>query len=171
MSIALSTRRKASSFRRLPFFVKVWFGPTLILLLLSKIAISVFSFRRLAPLLGDSMGVHPFLPIISATQRSRVVQIAMLVNLASRYLPLEKSCFPLVITARVLLGLYHLPYCIFFGVRRLEDGIDAHAWAFSGARCICGGRKSFWQYRVLAVFATPGLIPERQQSNDEFGHA
>lgn len=113
------------------------------------------------------MGVDPFLPIVESSQKARVAQISMLVNLVTRYLPLDRSCFPQAITARILLGLYHLPYCVYFGVRRKESGIDAHAWVFSGARCVCGGRRSFWRYRVLGVFVSPGLLSKHQESRPE----
>lgn len=152
--------RKFRSFCGLPFFVKAWFVPTVVLLLISKVMILVFSFRRLAPILGESKGVEPFLPILRSHHEVLVIRIAMLVNIASRYLPLGKSCFPQAITARILLGIYGVPYCIFFGVRRADGRFDAHAWVCSGAHCVCGGRKSFWKYRVLGVFSTPGLIDE-----------
>ena len=170
MRIVRSALRKFRSFFRLPLFVKVWFAPTLVLLLISKMMILVFSFRRLAPFLGESNGVEPFLPILRSGQKALVVQIAMLVNIASRYLPLGKSCFPQAITARILLGLYRVPYCIFFGVRRTNRGIDAHAWVFSGAYCVCGGRKSFWRFRVVAVFTTNGLIDKGCKSDGKSTH-
>jgi len=152
--------RKIRSFCQLPFFVKAWFAPTLVLLLISKLTILVFSFRRLAPFLGESKGLEPFLPTLRSDHEILVVRISMLVNIASRYLPLGKSCFPQAIAARILLGIYGVPYCIFFGVRRADGRIDAHSWVCSGAHCVCGGRKSFWKYRVLAVFSTRGLIDE-----------
>ena len=169
MTIAGSIMRKFRSFCRLPFFVKAWLVPALALLLISKVMIFVFSFRRLAPFLGKSNGVEPFLPILRSGQEALVIRIAMLVNISSRYLPLGKSCFPQAITARILLGLYRVPYCIFFGVRRTNRGIDAHAWVFSGAHCVCGGRKSFWRYRVLGVFATHGLLTAGYDKKGESG--
>ena len=170
MRIIRSTMRKFRSFCRFPLFVKAWLAPTLVLLLLSKMMIFLFSFRRLTHLFGESMGVQPFLPILRSGQEVRAIRIAVLVNLASRYLPLDKSCFPQTITARILLGLYRIPYCIFFGVRKTDGRIDAHAWVFSGAYCVCGGRKSFWRFRVVAVFTTNGLIDKGCKSDGKSTH-
>lgn len=156
--VARSLARKSRSFYRLPLFVKVWFFPTLALLLISKMMIFIFSFRRISKLLGETLGADPFLPLLRPDQKNYAVLIAMTVNLAARYLPLGKDCFPKAVTARILLGVYGVPYCVFFGVKRTGDGIKAHAWVFSGAHCVCGGRRSFWRYRVLNVVASPGLI-------------
>lgn len=150
--------RKSGGFSRLPLFVKAWIIPASLLLVAAKILIVLVSFRRLAPMLGDTHGVDPFLPVVPERQRARVRQIGTIVNIAARHLPLGKDCYPKSILARLLLGIYGIPYCIFFGVRKTGDGIEAHAWVYSGGRCICGGRNSFRQYKVVNVISNPGLL-------------
>lgn len=152
-------RAKFIGFLKRPLFVKIWFLPTIVLLLLSKALIFLVSFRRLAPLLGEAQGVDPFLPLVPSRGLTRARQIGAVINLAAKWTPLGKDCFPKALTARMLLGLHRVPYAMFFGVCRGAEGIDAHAWVYSGGHCICGGRRSFWEYRVVTVFSTPGFIP------------
>ena len=60
------------------------------------------------------------------------------------------------VTARVLLGLYRIPYVLCFGVRRDAAGqpMQAHAWVVSGRIHVTGG-DSFNRFTTVAMFASP----------------
>lgn len=150
---------KLKRFTRHPRFVKAWAVPVWLLLGLSKIAIFTVSFRRLQPILGTFVGVSPWVPVVSSDAENRARQIGAVVRLVSRYTPWESNCFPQAIVSRLLLSLYKIDYCLFFGVcrGRGEDPFDAHAWIAVGPVRVIGGW-SFHKYTVVGVVVSPGLV-------------
>ncbi|MGY6555537.1 MAG: lasso peptide biosynthesis B2 protein [Wenzhouxiangella sp.] len=150
--------KPARFFRHHPVFVQLWFLPVWLGLGVAKLAIFTVSFKRLVPRLGVSVGVRPWLPVITPAQERRARRVSRVVQLAARYTPWDSNCFPQAVVARVLLGLYRIPYCLFFGVRRKPGTgeFDAHAWIASGKVRVTG-RYSFHQYAIVGVFAAPTL--------------
>ena len=149
---------KCGRFFRHSWFVKLWFLPVWLGLGVSKFLIFSLSFKRLVPMLGQSVGVAPWIPLTNLHQVARGRQISAVVQMAARYTPWNSNCFPQAIVARCLLGLYGLPYCLFFGVRRNSKtgAFDAHAWVVSGRVKVTGGY-SFRTYTVVGVLASPAL--------------
>jgi hypothetical protein len=152
--------RKGRSFCLLPGFSKLCLLPLWLLLGVSKALIFTISFQRLAARLGQPLGVAPWVPLVDARQRARALQIGRAVRLAAKYTPWDSNCFPQAVAARVLLGLYGVPYAMYFGLARdaLTRETQAHAWVMAGPVAVTGGH-SFAQFTVVGVFATPGLIP------------
>lgn len=150
--------KPARFFRHHTVFVQLWFLPVWLALGVAKVAISTVSFKSLVPKLGVSMGVRPWLPLLTASEERRARRVSQVVQLAARYTPWESNCFPQVVVARILLGIYGIPYCLFFGVRRkpVSGEFDAHAWIASGKVRVTG-RYSFHQYAVVGVFTTSSL--------------
>lgn len=145
--------RKVHTFFQQSRFVRFWFVPVWILLGLCKVAIFVVSFRRLAPRLGRTLGVAAWIPLLDPAQEARAREIGRAVHLASRYTPWESDCFPQAVAARLLLGLYHIPYSLHFGLKRDPDtnGYTAHAWIAAGRVRVTGGR-SFGRFAVVGCF-------------------
>lgn len=152
---------KLARFARRPAFIQAWTVPVWFLLGMGKLAIFSVSFRRLLPFLGKSAGVVPWVPLLPPAGEARARQIGEVVRMVSRFTPWESNCFPQAIVSRILLGLYGVDYCLFFGVRRGrgQDAFDAHAWITAGRIAVIGG-KSFRKYTVVGVFASPGLNGE-----------
>ena len=151
--------RKLRSFWRLPAFSKLWLLPMWLLLGVSKAMIFTISFQRLAARLGQPLGVAPWVPLVDAHQRGRALQIGRAVRLAANYTPWDSNCFPQAVAARLLLGLYGVPYALYFGLARdaLTRETQAHAWVMAGPVAVTGGA-SFARFTVVGVFATPGLV-------------
>ena len=86
------------------------------------------------------------------------MQIGRAVRLAARYTPWDSNCFPQAVVARLLLGLYGIPYALFFGLRRDPDSgaMLAHAWVAAGRVRVTGG-ESFGQFTVVGVFVSRNL--------------
>lgn len=146
--------RKMRSFSRRSRFEQAWFLPVWLLLGLSRLLILIVPFRNVAPHLGSHSGVFPWVPVVTAHQESRARAISRTVQMAAKYTPWVSNCFPQAIAARLLLGLYRIPYCLFFGVGRENDeGMLAHAWIISGRIRVCGG-ESFGRYTVVGCFAS-----------------
>lgn len=150
--------RKARNFLCLPAFIQLWMTPTWLILGICKALIFTISFRRLAPCLGHAMGTFSWVPLASPAQQARARQIGQTIQLAARYTPWNSNCFPQAVAARLLLGLYGIPYTLCFGLARDADSpkINAHAWVTSGRVSVTGG-ESFSRYAVVGVFASPGI--------------
>ncbi len=154
----LTLRRKTLSVLRQPRFIQVWLIPLWMLLGLSKAVIFTVSFRRLAPRLGVAVGVAPWVPVLLPAQEARAWQISRAVSLAARYTPWDSNCFPQAVAARLLLGLYRIPYALYFGLRRDPDTgeFEAHAWIAAGRVRVTGGA-SFSRFTVVGCFVAPAL--------------
>src|SRR5690554_7603610 len=119
---------------RLPPFMRWWLFAVWSGLILAHLAVRVISFHRLAPLLGSPAPAYPWLPILTPEQTRRARLIGRTVQSASRRSPWPDNCFDQAIVARCLLGLYGIPYALFFGVRRAPETneMSAHAWVAAG---------------------------------------
>lgn len=150
--------RKARHFLRLPVLIQFGFVPTWLLLGLAKVLIFNVPFRRLAAKLGEHAGVAPWVPVLTTGQEFRALSIGRLVRLTARYTPWDSNCFPQAVVARWWLGLYGIPYALYFGLMRAPDGTEmkAHAWVAAGRIRVTGGT-SFGQFTVVGSFVSPGL--------------
>ena len=139
-----------------PRFVKAWFIPVWLVLGLARLAILTVTFRRIAPRLGNSVGVAPWVPVLDERQTKSARLVGQVIRLAARHTPWESNCFPQAIVARIMLGFYRVPYCLFFGVRRnsATGAFDAHAWVAAGRVRVIGGL-GFDKYTVVGVFVSP----------------
>lgn len=150
---------RARNFLRRSAFEKIWFLPTWLLLGISRFAIKIIPFRHLAPGFGRHSGITVWMPILSPLDEARALCIARVVQMAARYTPWESNCFPQAITARILLGLYGIPYGFFFG---FTAGTPmAHAWVAAGRIRVTGG-ESFSQFTVVSCFISPDLATPRK---------
>lgn len=150
--------RKARSFARRPLFEQAWFMPAWLLLGASRLLILIVPFRSLAPHLGKQEGSAPWVPLLDARRSITAHSIRRVVEMTAKYTFWKSNCFPQAVTARVLLGLYGIPYAIFFGISRGTDktAMQAHAWVVSGRIAVCGGN-SFEQFAVVGCFVAPWL--------------
>jgi hypothetical protein len=148
--------RKARSFAHRPWFEKAWFLPVWLLLGASRFIILAVPFRRLAFWLGEHEGIAPWVPLVNARAEARALSISRVVQMTARHTPWKSNCFPQAITARVLLGLYGVPYSLFFGVNRNAEDVTlaAHAWVAAGRVRVTGGM-SFNQFTVVSCFVSP----------------
>jgi hypothetical protein len=147
---------KARSLWRQPLFVWAWLIPCWCLLGVAKALILAVAFNRLSPWFGDSAGIEPMRPLIDPSQVSRAVQIGRVIRMAARYTPWNSNCFPQAIVARMILGLYRIPYAMYLGVMRDPSGpgLQAHAWVAAGRIDVTGGA-SFSRFTVVAMFLSP----------------
>ncbi len=150
--------RKLKTFGQQPSFTKLWFVPTWLLLGCAKLVIFCMTFRRLAPYLGRSIGVDAWVPLASPAVQARALLIGRTVKMAAGYTPWESNCFPQAVAARILLGLYGVPYAIYFGLMRdkTTQEMKAHAWVSCGRVSVTGGA-GFANYTVVGMFVSADL--------------
>lgn len=151
--------RKSRSFAHLPLFTRLWLLPLWLMLGIGKALIFTLSFHRLAPYLGQDMGITPWVPLLDPVQQARALQIGRAVRLAARYTPWDSNCFPQAVVARLLLGWYRIPYALYFGLNRDAQTreMKAHTWVCAGRVAVTGGT-SFGQFTVVGVFVAPRLV-------------
>ncbi|HXU94718.1 MAG TPA: lasso peptide biosynthesis B2 protein [Gallionella sp.] len=156
---------KARSFARRPLFEQAWFIPVWLLLGASRLLIHIVPFRSLAPHLGKHVGSAPWVPLLDARHTITARSIRRVVEMAAKYTFWKSNCFPQAVAARVLLGLYGIPYAIFFGISRETDetAMQAHAWVVSGRIHVCGG-KGFERFTVVGCFVAPWLGRQMKRS-------
>jgi len=154
--------RKAANLGRYSAFVKLWLAPAWLLLGISRALVLAVSFKRLAPRLGRHGGAAPWVPLLEGKQEARALQIGRVVRLAARYTPWDSNCFAQAVTARLLLGLYRIPYALYFGLARdsSKGPMKAHAWVAAGRVRVTGG-PSFRQFTVVGCFVAPQLAAGR----------
>jgi hypothetical protein len=153
--------RKARSLARMPVFEQTCILPAWILLGVSRGAVLLVPFRRVAAILGEARGPQGLAPQASARQMQRARRIGRVIRVAARYTPWDSNCFAQAVTARLLLGLYRIPCAVFFGLAH-DDGparaLQAHAWVCSGDVAVSGGA-NVGRYTVVACFVAPGGSP------------
>lgn len=138
-------------------FIKLWLVPAWIGLGLASLAITTLAFKRIAPRLGTFCGLTKPIATASANQERRARQIGRTVQLAARYAPWRSDCYPQAIVARLLLGIYRLPFAVSMGIKRdaATGEAMAHAWVECGQISVTGGDGGR-EYSVVAVFACQG---------------
>jgi len=141
-------------------FIAAWLPILLILLGLVRMLIAVVPFRRLAPILGWPLGPVAVVPILTACQTRRANLIGQAVRAAAHRTPWTSNCFPQAVVARLMLGLYRVPYVLHFGLMpdpQEAGGYAAHAWVVAGKERITGGQ-GFGQYQVVGAFGAPSTF-------------
>jgi len=135
-----------------------------VLLGLGRLAVLLVPFRQIAPALGAAAGTDAQIPLLTPDQRRRALLVGRTVRMAARYAPWQANCFAQAIAASLILRLHHIPYAIFFGLRRASAPasppapIEAHAWTAAGGVAITGGY-GFDSFTVVAVFHTLPTAP------------
>lgn len=153
LNLLKSPRHKVIGFFHKPSFTKRWFVPVWLALGISRLLIITMTFRRLAPHLGKPVGLCAYSHLLTANQEAQALRIARVIRLTSRYCPWVANCFPQAITARLLLGLYRVPYALYFGLCRDPETNEfkAHAWVTAGRIPVSGGQ-SFHLYTIVGCY-------------------
>lgn len=152
--------RKLAAARRQPVFVLLWLVPAWILIGLSSAVIALVPFRRIAPWLGVNLGAVAHRPPGTAAQQRRASLIGRTVGLAAHYASFRADCFPQALAARILCGLWRVPYAVHFGVALGGEGeakMRAHAWVSCGDVVVSGGAGSFAAHTPVACFVPVAL--------------
>lgn len=145
--------RRFRTWRAQSGFVKLWTLPVWIALGAARLAVLSLSFRRLGALMGVEQGVEPWVPLATASQQKRALQIAQTVDLVARNTPWVSNCFPRALVAGLMLRLYGVPHAIYLGLARAPDGngLKAHAWVACGRVAVTGG-VGFHAFTVVGMF-------------------
>jgi hypothetical protein len=138
----------------MPVFMKFWLVPVWVILGISRALVLTVPFRYVAPQLGSACGLETRVALATPAQEHRALQIGRTVRLVARYTPWKSNCFAQAIAARVLLGLYQIPFSLFFGIKRAsaaDQRLEAHVWTTTGRVSVTGGH-GFDRFSVVQSF-------------------
>lgn len=115
-------------------------------------------FRRLAPLLGKSLGAVAYVPTTNAQQAVRAQLVRTGILRAARIAPFRADCLPQAFAAALMCRMLGVPASVHLGVRldEVTSDMSAHAWVSAGPVAVSGGR-SFDTYTAVACFIAPSF--------------
>lgn len=156
----MTFQRKWRTLRRQSLLTLLLLLPAWLLSGAARLLVLSLPFRRFAPYLGAHHGLGSLIPVLELGQVSRARSIGSAVRIAGKYAPWNANCQAQAIAARVLLGVFRVPYALFYGLARDPNAaLKAHAWVCAGPVRVTGGY-SFDQFTVVAVFAALPKIPQ-----------
>jgi hypothetical protein len=121
---------------------------------LARLLVLLVPFRLLAPGLGRHHAVSAFIPLLDQQQQAKALSIGRAVRMSSTLAPWNANCQAQAISARWLMGLFGLPYAVFYGVAKDPiEKMKAHAWLCAGPIQVTGGY-AFDEFTVVAVFSS-----------------
>ena len=145
-------RRKFNTFARQSRLTQMLLVPAWCLTGLARLAVLILPFRWYAAGLGRYAGVSAVIPLADARQYATALSIGRSVRMAATVAPWQANCQAQAIAARCLLGLFGVPYAVFYGVANApEQAMQAHAWVCCGPVPVTGGY-AFDEFTVVAVF-------------------
>jgi len=135
-------------FRRSPVEKRL-FMEAMFWLALSRLAILLVPFRRIAPFLGQAMVETP---ADGPLESPASIRISWAVRTAGRYTPWESKCLAQAMAARMMLRRRRIPGTLYLGLSKEgEKGLSAHAWMRCGDRILTGAA-GHRQFTVVAAF-------------------
>lgn len=125
-------------FNQLPLKSKVLYFEAFLLLGLSRLIVSLLSFKTLAGLLGVENLETDFSN--DGIDLNQVKQIAKAISTMSKYTPWNSKCLVQAYAAKQMLKRRGLPYTIYLGIAKDENKrLIAHAWVRCGTYYVTGG--------------------------------
>jgi hypothetical protein len=125
------------------FFLEAW-----IFLTIAKLLIVLFSFKRIAGLIGDVQIESAFESIESPV----VNRIEISVIRAKKYLLFSSRCFDQALATVFMLKRRSIPSTIYFGLNKGNNQLSAHAWVRCGKR-IVSGKMGYESFSPIAWFS------------------
>jgi len=79
---------------------------------------------------------------------------AFAIRIIDKYVPWENVCRHQAYQAKLLCKVYRIPYLIYVGVKKNEQGlIEGHAWTMLGNKIITGYCKQE-EYTILSIYSS-----------------
>jgi hypothetical protein len=144
--------RKFEGLRRQSRLTKVLLFPAWCLTGVARAMVLFFPFKIFSRYLGIFGGVAAFVPLTNAGMQQTALSIGRAVRMASTLTPWNANCQAQAIAARILLGIWDVPYILCYGVAK-EPGqtMRAHAWVCCGQVRVTGGY-SFDEFTVVSTY-------------------
>ena len=124
-------------------FVQAW-----ICIAIARCMLIFMPFRKIAPLLGKSVTAGD-----TANTRTslRPERIRAAIRRAAAWSPWRAKCFEQALAGKIMLTYRNMTGIVFFGINKVGDDLQAHAWLESEGVIITGGKEA-GQFIVIARF-------------------
>ncbi|PWV56601.1 lasso peptide biosynthesis B2 protein [Chitinophaga sp. S165] len=124
-------------------FVQAW-----ICIAIARCMLVFMPFRKIAPLLGKSVDDDN----TSGTPTSlRPKRIRTAIKRAAAWSPWRAKCFEQALAGKIMLSCRNMSGIVFFGINKVGDELQAHAWLESEGVIVTGGKEAA-QFIVIARF-------------------
>lgn len=122
-----------------------------VLLMVSRLVITVVSLRRITRHLGHE-GAETDRQPLSPDEERYVRRVGAMIRRLARFTPTTSNCYPQALTAWWLLARRGIPMTYYYGAKFTEagDGLEAHVWLRSGNLVVTGGLAG--PYRPLTSY-------------------
>ncbi|QHS58128.1 lasso peptide biosynthesis B2 protein [Chitinophaga agri] len=114
----------------------------------ARLLLVFMPFRKIVPLLGDSIPADPTAPV---TKTIRPQRIRAAIRRAAACAPWRTKCFEQALAGKLMLRYRKLPGVVFFGVNKNGNKMNAHAWLECNG-IIVTGHTGIDEYTVIARF-------------------
>ncbi len=134
----------------MPLKDRLTFLEALLFLILSRLLIVLFSFKKIAQKLGEPMKETSFEISDLSSNKSRL--IAKMIKKASAYAPFRTLCFEQALALKLMLKQRGIACTIYFGIKKNENSkLKAHAWTRVGKNYLTGkiGKE---KYQLISTF-------------------
>lgn len=111
----------------------------LLLLVLARLAVDRFPFRRIAPLLGRIQEPQDAVPSAKAPGDAHAYAVRHALSAAARRLPWNSTCLVRTLAGRAMLVRRGVPTLARIGVAPDGAQARAHAWLIAGGIDVSGG--------------------------------
>jgi hypothetical protein len=148
------------TFLGLPLREKIWFVLLFPLSGILRLIILVIPFRYCAWGLGDRLGNCQLRLLASHREREIAWRVGRIIRQVERFAPWEVKCLSQALLARMMCGIYGVPYVLHLGVRRNEEEagpLKAHAWLAVGPWIVVGG-EGHRTFTVVSTYVKPGVL-------------
>ncbi|SHN28898.1 lasso peptide biosynthesis B2 protein [Chitinophaga sp. CF418] len=133
-------RRKFSA---LLLFIEAW-----ICIAIARCMLIFMPFRKIAPLLGKSV-TDGSTADVRTTPRPERIRAA--IRRAAACSPWRARCFEQALAGKIMLTYRKMSGIVFFGINKVGDDLQAHAWLESEGVIITGAKEAD-QFIVIARF-------------------
>ncbi len=140
------------NFFKLPFKEKTMLVEALCWLILARLALLIFPFRKIAPRLGIHMKEDP--GNIPPPPAGMLPQIRRAIGRAGRCTPWESKCLAQAMAGKKMLRKRGISSTLYLGVANdegSEEKMKAHAWLMCGEIFVTG-KEGFEGYTVVSTF-------------------
>lgn len=124
-------------------FIQAW-----ICIAIARCMLVFMPFRKIAPLLGKSV---PDENTRGMRTSRRPERIRAAIRRAAKWSPWRAKCFEQALAGKIMLTCRRMSCIVFFGINKVGDELQAHAWLESEGVIITGGKEA-GQFVVIARF-------------------
>ncbi|MCF6405287.1 lasso peptide biosynthesis B2 protein [Chitinophaga filiformis] len=130
-------------FSSLLLFIEAW-----ICIAFARGMLIFMPFRKIAPLLGKNVA-DDTTTYVKATPRPQRIKAA--IRRAAACSPWRAKCFEQALAGKIMLSYRNMPGIVFFGINKVGDDLQAHAWLESEGVIITGAAEAN-QFIIIARF-------------------